>query len=123
MMKGLILVAHGSRRETSNREFLTIVEQVRKQKDLDFARIEAAFLEFSERTIDKAVEAMVDADVENLFVYPYFLNAGNHVVNDIPQKVKAMEQTYPNIKVTVLPYIGSSASIISVIADELGGVL
>lgn len=123
MRKGVVLIAHGSRRAASNREFEAIVQQVRQRNDLDFDRIESAFLEFSEASLEKAVETMVAAKIERLFVYPYFLNAGNHIVNDIPQKVKTLQQQYHQLTITVLPYIGSSPAMISLIVEDLEGVL
>ena len=46
---------------------------------------------------------------------PYFLSAGRHVVRDIPAEVDVVRAEYPDIIITLAPYLGA--------APELAGLM
>ena len=81
-MNGVLIVAHGSRAKETEATLDVIVEMVRAK--LPDTPIECAFMEFSERTIDKGISSLVGMGVTEIKLVPYFLFSGIHIKEDIP---------------------------------------
>jgi len=118
-MKGLLFVAHGSRREESNQEFEKMVSLLSVKLDLSYDKIEASFLEFADPGIDQALHAMIHEGMTEIQIYPFFLNSGKHVHHDIPEKIREAKELHPELDITLLPHFGSSEHILSVITRDL----
>lgn len=118
-MKGLLFVAHGSRRKESNQEFEAMVSFLRGKLGLSYDKIEASFLEFAHPGIDEALHAMIHEGMTEIQIYPFFLNSGKHVHQDIPEKIREVQELYPHVGITLLPHFGSSEHILSVITQDL----
>ncbi len=106
-MKALLIIAHGSRRETANEEVRELARMVELKKEYGF--VTAAFLEISEDTIERGVAKCVVNGANSILVFPYFLNSGVHVVTDIPQIVDKLRIKYPDVVITLSPHLGASA--------------
>jgi sirohydrochlorin ferrochelatase len=118
-MKKLLIVAHGSRREASNDEIRSLAKKVSESARLDSNNVQVAFLEFASPSITEAVDACFNDGTEVLMLLPYFLSAGNHVVEDIPREVcKALEK-WPEKTISILPHIGGAESMPNLIAQTL----
>jgi len=120
-MRGLILVAHGSRREESNTEFEGMVFALKKRLGSSYAKVEASFLEFAQPDIAGIIYAMIQAGITQIQIYPFFLNSGKHVHHDIPEKIREAQGIYPEVTFELLAHFGSSEHILSVITNDLQG--
>lgn len=109
-MQALLLVAHGSRRESSNEEVRQLAKAL-GDAEHDFGRVEAAFLELAEPSIPDGIRQALAAGAERVVVVPYFLSAGRHVVTDIPAEVDQVRRESPNADIVIAPYFGSSDEI------------
>jgi len=118
-MKGLLLVAHGSRREESNKEFEAMVSLLKKEHLSSYFKVEAVFLEFARPGLDEALHAMIHEGLKEVQIYPFFLNSGKHVHHDIPEKICEVQALYPDITFKLLPHFGSSLHIQRIIALDL----
>ena len=116
-MKCLLLVAHGSRRPESNLEIAQLADRLRGQIDDQFHCTEHAFLELAEPSIAEAIDQLVDKGASEVTVLPYFLSAGRHIHDDVPQIITAKQQQHTHLKIHVTPYIGESKDIITLLAD------
>lgn len=116
-MKSLIIIAHGSRKEISNNEVLEIVTQV-KNSETNYSLVEPAFLEFANPTLKECIEKSIQQNCLDISIYPYFLNSGRHVTSDIPKAVESLQNTYPQIKITILPHFGQSLKINQIILSD-----
>ena len=117
-MKGLILIAHGSKKELSNNEFLSLVDNVRS-KDIVFDLIDAAFLEFAKPDIKDLVEVFISKNINDIYFYPYFLNSGKHVTIDLPNIINSLKLKYSNINFKLLPHFGLSSNITDIIINDV----
>ncbi len=90
--KGLLLVAHGSRRTASNLEVAQLAEQLQASLQADFMLVKPAFLELAEPSIPEGVAGCVAAGARSVVVLPYFLNSGRHVAEDIPAEIEKARQ-------------------------------
>lgn len=114
-MKALLLVAHGSRRESSNQEVRDLAARLRDRAGDRFDHVDCAFLEIAEPLIPDGIQRCVDAGADQVIVLPYFLSAGRHVVEDIPNDVAVKQVEHPGIDIRIAPYLGSADGVIDLL--------
>ena len=110
-MKSLLIIAHGSRRTASNDEVRQLAERVSGLADSGFDEVSAAFLELAEPSIPDGLEACIQRGAREVVVFPYFLAAGRHVVEDIPQEIAPVVARYPDVDVQLAPHLGQASAL------------
>lgn len=119
MRRGLVLVAHGSRRASSNEEVRQVAAQLAERAGAEYEMVLAAFLELAEPLIPAGVQCCLDNGMEEVVVLPYFLSAGRHVVEDIPAEVaKACNTT--GARVRIAPYLGAAQGLGALLLVQAG---
>lgn len=113
----LLIVAHGSRRQASNDEVRALGERVRAMRDPGIDQVEVAFLELAEPSIPDGLARCATQGAREIIVFPYFLAAGTHVANDIPEALATFSQIHPDIQVRLTSHLGASASLAKTILD------
>jgi len=116
-MNALLIAAHGSRRRQSNEEIKALALSV-SNKATSYDLVDCAFLELCSPDIYSGAQQLIERGVTNITVLPYFLVAGQHVAVDIPAEIKRIEQAFPQITLTVLPYFGSSETMVENIVSQ-----
>lgn len=116
-MKCLLLVAHGSRRPESNLEIAQLTDRLRGQVESQFHSTEHAFLELAKPSIDDAIDQFAGKGASEVVVLPYFLSAGRHIHEDVPNIIAAKQQQYTHLKIHITPYIGESSDMITLLTD------
>ena len=86
-MKALVMIAHGSRRDEANAEFIALVESVKTVAGSKYDFVEPCFLEIAAPSLTEAVQHVITKKAKTISIFPYFLNTGNHVRKDIPETV------------------------------------
>lgn len=114
-MKSLLIVAHGSRRAASNEEVRKLAELVTKQLDNVFDDVSAAFLELADPSIPDGLEACIKRGATEVVVFPYFLAAGRHVVEDIPAEIAPIVAKYADVKINLAPHLGLATALPEII--------
>lgn len=107
-MEGLLIAAHGSRRQGSNDEVRRLAERVRTEAAGRYGWVECGFLELAEPDLVTAVDCAVDAGVTALTVVPYLLAAGRHVQQDIPAQLDCARRNHPDLPIRVAPHLGAA---------------
>jgi len=115
-MKALLLVAHGSKRQFSNDEIRTLSAQLKDQVQPRFDYVACAFLELTTPSIAEGIAQCVAAGAERIVVLPYFLSAGKHIAEDIPQIVEAQRARHPNVDIVISDYIGKQPEMSGLLA-------
>lgn len=116
-MKSLLIVAHGSRRESSNEEVRQLVGRIKGSPQSGFDDVSAAFLELAVPSIPDGLEACITRGAKQVVVFPYFLAAGRHVVEDIPGQVTPVKEKYPEVSVSISPHLGLAEAMPMMILD------
>lgn len=116
--RAVILIAHGSKRAESNEEFRVLVKKV-KDENTHFDAVEFAFLELADPSIEETIEKMHQMKMDEVYLYPYFLNSGKHVAVDIPTIATKMQLGIKEMKIEVLTHFGESQSITKIISHDL----
>ena len=113
----LLLVAHGSRRESSNLEVQELTEQLREKLATEFAQINCAFLELASPSIPDAIDHAVQQGSHEVILLPFFLAAGRHVIEDIPAILADAQQTHPQVAFTSLEHLGQANGLLDVLVQ------
>jgi sirohydrochlorin ferrochelatase len=117
-MKGLLLIAHGSRRQQSNDEVIKLADKLKANSAAQYEIIHAGFLELADPSIPEGIKKCVDDGATSIVVLPYFLNSGRHVIEDIPNFVKESQRDYPDIDIKIAAHLGASNMIMDLLIDS-----
>ncbi|MCU7958664.1 MAG: CbiX/SirB N-terminal domain-containing protein [gamma proteobacterium symbiont of Bathyaustriella thionipta] len=115
--RALLLVAHGSRRASSNEEVRCLTTRLQQAGGHQFDYYASAFLELEAPDIPDGLTQLIAEGVQSIVVVPYFLAAGRHVVEDIPAEVERVQKKYPHIDIQLLPHLGAAEGISSLILN------
>ncbi len=110
-MKSLLLVAHGSRREASNQEVRDLTDRLFQAAGERFDLVVPAFLELAEPDVQSGVDGCVAAGATSVTAVPYFLSAGRHVAEDIPEELEKARCRHSGVAILQCDYLGSHNSI------------
>jgi len=113
----LIIVAHGSRKESSNTEVMLLGEKVKTLVKGQYSFVRTAFLELAEPSIEESIIASVKEGVTHVVILPYFLASGHHVTRDIPAVVEKMQVMYPEVKIELKEHLGSATGMASLLGS------
>jgi uroporphyrin-III C-methyltransferase len=86
VLRGVLVVGHGSRREEANRDVREAARRIGLRGN--FAIIGAAFLEIARPNISEGFAQLVEQGARDITVHPYFLSPGRHTRGDIPVAVR-----------------------------------
>jgi len=121
-MQALVLIAHGSRREASNQEVINLVSALKQPASDRYQLVQAGFLELAKPSIPEAIESCIQSGATSVIVVPYFLAAGRHVVEDIPNIVQPVAEQYPGVGIHIAEHVGLSKIMIQLILDSADSV-
>ena len=113
----LIIVAHGSRKASSNEEVKALGEKVKPLVDAQYDVVKTAFLEFAEPSLEESIITSVKEGVKDIVILPYFLASGNHVTRDIPTVVEQMKTMYPEVKIELKEHVGSATGMATLLSS------
>ena len=115
--KALIIVAHGSRKDSSNEEVRVLGEKVKSLQDTHYGYVETAFLEFATPSLEESILSCVSNGVTEIVILPYFLASGNHVTRDIPEVLQKVQLSHPQVKMVLKEHIGSASGMVTLLSD------
>lgn len=115
-MKSLIVIAHGSRRASSNAEVQALTEQLARRTADRFSHVSCAFLEFAEPSIPAAIDAAVRARSDEIVILPYFLAGGTHVKEHLPAIIAAKREQHSSVQIELKPYVGAAPAMLELLA-------
>lgn len=115
--KALLIIAHGSRKTSSNDEIIAVVAKVKQRVEANYSSVHVAFLELAEPSIEDSIKTCVLEGAKSIIILPYFLALGKHVSRDIPEIIKKQQQIYPDIEMVLTDHLGSQIGIIGLLSD------
>mgnify|MGYP000032091520 FL=1 len=116
-MTGILILAHGSRDKSAEDTIKKIISMLKKK--MDNCIIEYAFLQFSQLTIQKGLDNLVDKGVKDIKIIPYFLFDGIHIRENIPREVEDYLKNNPDIKVSLGKTLGSDKRLAEILVDRI----
>lgn len=113
----LIIVAHGSRKASSNEEVKALGENLKSLQDKRYDLVIPAFLEFANPSLEESILSCIDKGTSEIVILPYFLASGNHVTRDIPEVVQKIQSSHPQVKIILKEHLGSSSDMVRLLSD------
>jgi sirohydrochlorin ferrochelatase len=80
-------------------------------------QVEVAFLELAKPSIPEGLARCLARGAREILVFPYFLAAGTHVTNDIPEALAAFCDRHPDVPVRLASHLGAAPSLARTILD------
>ncbi|MHB8481652.1 MAG: sirohydrochlorin chelatase [Nitrospiria bacterium] len=91
-----LLIGHGSRDPESNKEFLTLVDDLRRKKGGQ--PIDAAFVELAEPDMKTVLESYGDPVPKRVWVLPLLFFAAGHSKTEIPEVIREVRLKFPHVE-------------------------
>ena len=111
----IVLFAHGARDPSWAEPFSRIIQRLRLTQPA--TRVELAFLESMDPTLESAVETLVNDGTGDITVVPLFLAQGGHLKKDLPNMVQDIRKRHPSLRIHISKAIGDSEEMTNAIAD------
>lgn len=119
-MKILIIAAHGSRKASSNKEVEALAKRLKNKLTGRFDTVVHAFLQFADPLLAPTLERLAKQKPSQMVVFPFFIGAGSHITEDIPELVEKIKTNFPDIDLKLTRHLGAIGSIEDVIINEVG---
>ena len=117
MKQAVLLVGHGSKMVGSSDAIDQVIEALRKKEPATI--FQAGFLEIQSPNIPDGIEVCLNQGADEVIVIPYFVQAGKHVVQDIPRIVSEVKAKYPHKNIRLAEYLSFDPRIVSVVEDRV----
>src|SRR5690348_9884214 len=98
MKTAVLVISHGSREVSANREFVRLVGKYR-QRHIGW-KISHAFLELAEPNI-LATLGKLSVSSKEIQVLPLFFFTAKHVKKHIPEILRTFRESHPQVKVSL----------------------
>ena len=118
-MRGVLILAHGSRVEATKKTINEVVDMVRSK--ISDMPIQIAYMEFCEENIEHGIKTLVDKGVTEIKAVPYFLFEGIHIIEDIPNEIGEILKDYPNVKLEMGHTLGVDERLADILVDRIKG--
>lgn len=112
---GLVLFGHGSRDPEWARPLREVA--ARLAGGAGAPRVELAFLEFLEPTLEQACARLVADGVSRIAVLPMFIAQSGHVRRDLPAQIDAVRAAHPSLRIDLAVAVGEDARVQAVMAE------
>ncbi len=114
-MKGVLIIAHGSRTIEANEIFADVVQHVKNT--LTDTVVIGSSMKFTKLNIKDSLMELINKGIMDITIVPYFLFDGEHVTVDIPKEVDEILKNYPKVVVSYTTSIGKSPKIKDIVVD------
>ncbi len=119
MTTAILLVAHGSRLDSANRDLDWLGQSLAKRRPDDL--IETAYLELAEPDIPTAGAACVERGARHVLLLPVFLSPGRHATLHLAQHRDDLAIRFPEVTWILKPPLGRHESLVDVLQDRIDG--
>jgi len=120
MMNGILILAHGSKRQETEEILNSLIEKVKAKTGEK--HVYPAFLQFSEQNLERSIDLLVGKGVSCIRIIPMFLFNGVHVTEDIPNELKEINKKYPEIKIMMSKHIGDDDKLADIIVERINSL-
>jgi sirohydrochlorin cobaltochelatase len=115
MSTAVIIWAHGSR-DPAWQDNIHAMAQAMREREPNKA-VACAYLELCEPDLVQAAAPLIAQGVDHVRVLPLFFGIGKHIRADLPERIAALQQAYPELGVTLLPAAGDDAGVRAAVAQ------
>lgn len=117
MTTAILLMGHGSRVAEANEALYRVAEMVGQQGG--FAIVEVAFREQHPPNIQAGIDACVARGAQRILLYPYFLYAGAHVLEDLPDELAVAARRHPGLELVLGTPLGVHPKLAEIVCERI----
>jgi sirohydrochlorin ferrochelatase len=121
MSTAILLMGHGSRIPEANDALHAIAAMVRQETGCPI--VEVAFREQHAPNIQKAIDSCVEQGATRLLLYPYFLFAGAHVLEDLPTEMAEAKERYPQLELILGQPLGVHKKLAEIVCERVDAAM
>jgi len=118
MKTAILLMGHGSRVAAANGALHAIADMVRE--GTGFEIVEVAFREMHAPDIQAGIDRCVAQGARRILLYPYFLFAGAHVLEDLPAELETAAARYPGLELRLGKPLGVHPKLGEIVCERIG---
>jgi sirohydrochlorin ferrochelatase len=118
MSTAILLIGHGSRVAEASEALYAIAAMVREETG--YAIVEVAFRERQAPNIQRGIDTCVARGATRLLLYPYFLFAGAHVLEDFPTVMAEAKERYPQLQLILGQPLGVHRKLAEIVCERIG---
>jgi len=117
MRTAILLVAHGSRLDSANRDLDWLAESLANRRPDDL--VETAYLEIAEPDIPTAGALCVERGASRVLLLPFFLSPGRHASLHLAEHRDLLAERFPEVSWELKPPLGQHDALVDVIEDRI----
>lgn len=115
-MQAVVVLGHGSRNPNARQ----VLNQVAGLLALQTGwKVVPASLQFDRPSLEETVRDLHKKRYRRVIVAPYLLFAGNHVGQDIPEKVESLREEFPGLSMEITEPLGLDLRMVSVLESRV----
>ena len=81
--------------------------------------VEVSFREQHQPNIQQGINACVAQGAGRILLYPYFLYAGAHVLEDLPEEINLAKQRHPGLEMTLGRPLGVHPKLAEIVCERV----
>jgi sirohydrochlorin cobaltochelatase len=112
-MKGLVLLAHGSRDPVWGQTLSQVRDWVQAARP--DCRVEAAYLELAEPRLADCLAQLHHAGCGEITVLPLLVARGHHLSVELPGLLNDAQLRHPGLLLSLSPHLGADAAIVDLV--------
>jgi sirohydrochlorin ferrochelatase len=93
-----------------------IAAMIRTRAEFDW--VEVCFLSRDTVDIQEKIDGCVQQGAQHILLYPYFLSAGAHVVNDLPSELDHAVHRHPDVKLALAEPLGVHPKLAEIVLER-----
>jgi sirohydrochlorin ferrochelatase len=121
MKTAILLMGHGSRVAEANNALHAIAEMVKAETGCLI--VEVSFREQHAPNIQKGIDDCVAQGATRILLYPYFLYAGAHVLEDLPEEIEAAAKRHPGLEMVLGKPLGVHRKLAEIVCERIDATL
>ncbi|MDQ0035998.1 sirohydrochlorin cobaltochelatase [Variovorax boronicumulans] len=113
-MRGIVLLAHGSRDERWREPIEAVAARV--LKDDPAAHVVCAYMELATPDLHSAAAGLIADGAAAIRVVPLFLGMGKHAREDLPLQLDALRKAWPQVDFSLARIVGEEPELVELLA-------
>ena len=115
----VVVLGHGSRYQAG----LSVITETaaRFQSQHPELKVVPAFIELAAPCLEDSVSALVEDGHQKVTVVPLFLSFGHHIATDLPHRMAALAEQFPQVTFVTTEPIGADPLLCDIIQARLDG--
>lgn len=116
-MKGVVVLAHGSREDQAAAGWRRLERAVRAKLGNGTSDDAPVIFQFGMSGLPQALDTLSAAGADNIVILPYFLFTGTHLSHTVPDLMRTWQEAHPKVRLSLSPALGEDARLASLLAD------